>query len=670
MKMDRGRLAITSLVALLTLESLAAIDRMGGEYSVLGRQAGDQFFPKLSVGNHGGYLVWHDNNIDEEGLGIRAVCLDANFNEIHGDFRVNEAGRGDQQRPVVTSLLGGGAAFAWESGGNIMIRFVNEDGIFVGHEQRANHYFKSVQRDPAIATLSSGNVILVWSSLGQDGSMQGIYGQRFSPSGDKLGAEFLVNQLLPFNQRTPAVASLENGFVVAWISEQLAGIAYQNAGQNPPERVGIDRYEVCVKGRIFAENGNAISNEFLLGNPNYINANPALAAAGGGFFAFYSGRENVQKSADLSNANNSWDIFGQRFDKQGMPIGEAMVINENRFGDQIVPSASRMGDSVFVAWTSLGQDGDREGIFGRVIAGDSSNSNSSNSDSTDSNSSISNSTISSISDSTNSNSSNSSEFQINSIVVNRQLLPAVGANADGKAVVVWGGFRGGRDSFDLQAQKFSLGNSRFAPESPFVFPKSYWTLGVSWEGIEEAESYALFLDGGEAIFTKKNMHDFSGLNAGNEHSVQLAYVFSGGRLSPKSAAVSASTWGRDENFDGLPDDWQERFFGDERDFPSDLQKRDADFDGDGLTNLQELLAGTDPTDSQSLLQTKVESTDMGLRLRWNAKPGGFYQVQVSHGVGELSWADVGSPRLAVDDFDSISINGNREIEIYRVIKVQ
>ncbi len=68
---------VISLGLAMTASTLdAAIERVGTEYSVLGPQIGDQFFPQVAIGQNGGYLVWQDNNIDDDGLGIRAARLD------------------------------------------------------------------------------------------------------------------------------------------------------------------------------------------------------------------------------------------------------------------------------------------------------------------------------------------------------------------------------------------------------------------------------------------------------------------------------------------------------------------------------------------------------------------------------------------------------------------
>ena len=84
-------------------------------------------------------------------------------------------------------------------------------------------FTNNFQINPAVAVLNNSNVVVVWGSFDQAGSnsLQDVYGQILSPTGQKVGTNFLINQFIPYNQRTPAVAALANGgFVVAWVSEQ------------------------------------------------------------------------------------------------------------------------------------------------------------------------------------------------------------------------------------------------------------------------------------------------------------------------------------------------------------------------------------------------------------------------------------------------------------------
>ena len=198
----------------------------GTEYAVIGALPGDQVFPDVALSTTGGFVVWQDNITDGDGWGISARRLDGTLSGTLSTFRVNQQGIGDQVRPRVAMLKNGGAAFVWQGGpaGNqhIYARFVNASNTFLTvNDQLVNTYTTSTQFDPAIATLANSNVVVVYGSYNQAGSnsMQDVYGQILSPTGQPVGTEFQVNQFTSFNQRAPAVAALTNGgFVVAWVS--------------------------------------------------------------------------------------------------------------------------------------------------------------------------------------------------------------------------------------------------------------------------------------------------------------------------------------------------------------------------------------------------------------------------------------------------------------------
>jgi hypothetical protein len=71
---------------------------------------------------------------------------------------------------------------------------------------------------------AAGDFVVVWRSGGQDGNGDGIFGQRFTSNGAKLGGEFQVNTYTTGNQDGPAVAMDAAGnFVVVWRSEGQDG---------------------------------------------------------------------------------------------------------------------------------------------------------------------------------------------------------------------------------------------------------------------------------------------------------------------------------------------------------------------------------------------------------------------------------------------------------------
>ncbi len=96
----------------------------------------------------------------------------------------------------------------------------------------------------------------------------------------------------------------------------------------------------------------------------------------------------------------------------------------------------------------------------------------------------------------------------------------------------------------------------------------------------------------------------------------------------------------DTNGDGLPDAWQIQYFGS---IAAPSARPDADPDHDGFSNLQEYLAGTDPTDSNSYL--KLDSVEVGQTnsaISFKAVAGKTYTVLSSSNLlsGWSKLADV------------------------------
>ena len=72
--------------------------------------------------------------------------------------------------------------------------------------------------------LSDGGFLVTWQSKDQDGNNWGIFGQRFNADGDAIGPEFLINTTTGNQQKTPDLAVLSDGDVVAgWQSNEQDG---------------------------------------------------------------------------------------------------------------------------------------------------------------------------------------------------------------------------------------------------------------------------------------------------------------------------------------------------------------------------------------------------------------------------------------------------------------
>ncbi len=440
-----------------------------GEHPVLGEVAGDQTAPSVSINSAGGWVAWQAAGIDRKGLGIGVRRLDGNLNSSGPLLPVNRLIVGDQERPAVGLLNDGGAVITWQGGvpgfQNIYARFLRADGSFLTDDVlvsqpslaktfrlatnvmayrnnqlrprtfRLKQLVKIQQERTAnssVTKLADGTVVVAYTSsrkvskntqeiveqvkgpdrLGRyrtnsvltyvpfaSDSWQDIYFQRFSATGQKIGAELMVNEFVDFNQRAPTVAALsDGGFVVAWVSEE------QRA------EVSLD-----VMARRFGGNGLPVGPEFRVSTSTLPANGPSVAGTPeGGFTVVWTQKDAVR--------TNSLDIHARTYDSAGSPLSPAsFLVNSHQYGDQAAPRIASSPSGQFVVWTSLAQDGSREGVYGRWL---------------------------------NAGALLGDEFQVNTTTYLKQYMPAVATDSANRAVVIWSSYQT-MAGFDLFGQRYA-----------------------------------------------------------------------------------------------------------------------------------------------------------------------------------------------------------------------
>jgi hypothetical protein len=618
----------------------------GTEYAVIGSLPGDQVFPDAAVTPSGGFMVWQDNITDGDGFGISARRLDGTLSGTLSTFRVNQQGANDQQNPRVALLKNGGAVFTWQGGKlgyqHIYARFLNSSSTFLTTtDVLVSVPTNNFQINPAMAVLNNSNVVVVWGSFNQvsSNSFQDVYGQIFSQTGQPIGTNFLINQFTSYNQRTPSIAALKNGgFVVAWVSEQQRAVA--PALGTPSAFVTASAApvpSVDVYARLYDGNAVAQGGEFLVNTDSNPAADPAVAAAADGSFMV------AWCAHDMANSDNGLDIFARPFSSAGVG-GTVLRVNSHLYGDQFAPRINSIGTDYLVAWTSLAQDGSREGVYAQFLHGNGS-------------------TV-------------GGEFRVNTTTISQQMQPVVASDGVSQFLVIWTSYTGSPNSFDLFAQRYINVASVLQPISavfvyaPFVVDANdeyQPQLQVSWPtllGIS-VSNYEVYVNGsstpsGIVTSNQWTMTAANGLTASTTNSFQVDYTTTDGRRSPLSPSASGKTWS-DCDWGGIPCDWMKMYFGANAfNWPSPT----ADSDGDGMNNLQEFLAGTSPTNAASALRVQLASTPQGLFLNWNTQPGATYQVQTT--TNFTTWNNLGASRFAAGGSDSIFVGGG-SAGYYRVL---
>lgn len=615
----------------------------GTEYAIIGSLPGDQVFPDMALNSSGGFVVWQDNITDGSGWGVSARHLDGTLSGDKSTFRVNAQGTNDQNSPRVAMLKNGGAAFVWQGGKlgyqHIFARFLNSSNIFLTTtDVLVSTFTNNFQINPAVTVLNNGNVVVVWGSFNQAGSnsLQDVYGQIFTQSGQKVGTNFLINQFTYYNQHLPAIAALTNGgFVVAWVSEQERVIGVAPTVDTAPSQLVYA--SVDIYARLYNSSGVATTNEFLVNADNNSCVNPSVAVASDGSFMV---AWQVHNAALIS----AWDVFARSFSSAGVG-GSAFVVNSHVGGSQYLPHIKAIGTDYLIIWTSYGQDGSREGVYGQFVHKDGTLVG--------------------------------GEFRVNTTTFGQQMQPALASDGVEQFLVVWTSYAGSPNGFDLFAQRYiNVNGACNAMGAPFVWAPFTLNNGVyqpqlqvSWPpllGIS-VSNYAVYVNGVmvtnlSAASNMWTMTAANGLTITNTVSFQVAYTTIAGCQPLPSPATSGTTWSG-LNWYGIPYEWMAYYYGGyingtyrTNNWPSSTVPPPG-ASGSAPTLLQIFLSGGDPGDSSTWLQTTLTKTAQGLFLSWKTQPGLTYQVQMTTNFTSWSVVPNGSARYAATTSDSMNVGG-------------
>ncbi len=293
------------------------------------------------------------------------------------------------------------------------------DGVSpVYGERQANTTITNAQTAPALASTAEG-FVMVWQSYLQDGSGQGIYGQRFDADGNKIGTEFAVNTTTAGDQSAPQVTALaDGGFAVVW------------------EAPGTSGTEIWMQR--FAANGSTLGTETQLNTVTYsTQSQPDITLLGNGdLLVAWTSYNN------LSGTGYSYDIYARLFDgTTGAAKGAEFLVNTELASTQDVPQVSATADGGFVVtWASATSgtagDGDGEGVFARIYAPDGSGGYA----------------------------ATGSESQINTYTASTQTDPSVTGLAGGGSVVIWSSYDQDGSGWGVFGQILDASGTPVAPE--------------------------------------------------------------------------------------------------------------------------------------------------------------------------------------------------------------
>ncbi|MCA9094501.1 MAG: hypothetical protein KDA68_13510 [Planctomycetaceae bacterium] len=295
---------------------------------------------------------------------------------------------------------------------------------------------------PGIAIDANGNFVIGWIDYTPNDSTDNIYARRFDASGNPLGPEFLIDSPAFAQHFEFRIAMNSNGdFAVAWSGNNgffgpdifvrrydsqgipqgdkfIANSAIEGIPQLYPS-IAMDaqgNFVVCwisftqenlpfqLFARRYDSEGNPLGEEFHVNTQtntnNYMSQHfPDVAMdASGNFIIVWEG---------VTPSDGGDEIYAQRFDSDGTPLGQQFRINSTTANQQSFPSIAITpdGESFVVTWDSDKQDGSNTGVYARQF-------NSNGEPLTD-------------------------DFQANTFTTGQQRFSDVAIDADGDFVIGW-----------------------------------------------------------------------------------------------------------------------------------------------------------------------------------------------------------------------------------------
>lgn len=293
-------------------------------------------------------------------------------------------------------------------------------GIPVGTEFQINESTQGNQHQPTLAQNANGQTMALWKQDGQNGSSSALVAQRYDATSNPIGSEAILYQADQGDVNRPAAAMYQNGLVLAvWEGQSEGGEGMDILLQ----RFGVTNQPIGPVIRV---------NSTTAGHQRHTTV---AIGQGGKAIILWEGRGGDQGSTD---------IFGQRYDANGSPIGNEFRVNTTTAGNQTNPVAviDQQGN-IFAVWRGENQSGSGVTVYGQRYDPQGNLLG--------------------------------PEFLVNTAQTPARMAPAIATNDDGHVAVMWPTDESETTQLRLVAQYYDLaGNPTVVPElTEFPWQISY-----------------------------------------------------------------------------------------------------------------------------------------------------------------------------------------------------
>ncbi|MFO1327151.1 MAG: hypothetical protein U1F56_07320 [Rubrivivax sp.] len=227
----------------------------------------------------GGFAVtWTDGNGDDSGRGIKARVYSASGTPLSGELQVNSTTDGQQLRPQIVALKGGGFVVSFDDRGadyNVRAQVYDATGHRVGSELLASATADGPQDTSSITALDDGGFAITWTTGWTD-----VHLQAFDALGRRVGGDTLVNATTAGNQGGGQVLALADGAVVVAWNDDLYGPSDGSGGAVKAQVLAVDGSLTGTAGADTLRGG--VGNDWLAGGAgnDTLNGGAGLDTAG------------------------------------------------------------------------------------------------------------------------------------------------------------------------------------------------------------------------------------------------------------------------------------------------------------------------------------------------------------------------------------------------------
>lgn len=409
-------LAICTILSATPQVYAAPGDTVGEEVKANTFANNTQGTSSIAMDADGDYIItWDSFGEDGDDFGVYAQRYNSDGTVIGNNFRINTTTNGRQEDPDIAMDATGDFVICWESldqdgdDNGIYAQRYNADGTPEGNEFRVNSTISSAQDEVSVAMNATGDFVITWTSFNQDGDSDGVYAQRYDADGTVQGVEFGVNTTITGSQASPSIAMNAAGdFVISWSGAEQG----LNTSGIYAQRYNADGTTQGNEFRVNSFSGHTVitSSQGL----------PSVAMDADGDFVI-SWQSNGQS---VTNA-----IYAQRYNSTGMPVGGEFLVDTNSPNSfQRDPSVAMDANGDFVISWETNESGGVSGLgldpFG--IYAQRYNAN---------------------------GVAESNKFLVNTMTPGFQSDPSIAMDADGDFIISWTSENGGSDD-GIYAQRY------------------------------------------------------------------------------------------------------------------------------------------------------------------------------------------------------------------------